>query len=91
MTVQHIKLVPTALLIVNTLNIGQTQAEDILVCSTTGSGIADFFCGPDSSTSGAIRSIAIGDNVLIPKITIPGKTGIEQAIAIGSNVQGGGR
>ncbi|EGT9725493.1 hypothetical protein JEA43_003961 [Salmonella enterica] len=90
MTVQHIKLVPTALLIVNTLNIGQTQAEDILVCSTTGSGIADFFCGPDSSTSGAIRSIAIGDNVLIPKITIPGKTGIEQAIAIGSNVQGGG-
>ncbi|ECB1044958.1 hypothetical protein S780_21515 [Salmonella enterica] len=90
MTVQHIKLVPTALLIVNTLNIGQTQAEDILVCSTTGSGIADFFCGPDSSTSGAIQSIAIGDNVLIPKITIPGKTGIEQAIAIGSNVQGGG-
>ncbi|HGA5227201.1 TPA: YadA-like family protein, partial [Salmonella enterica subsp. enterica serovar Javiana] len=88
--VQHIKLVPTALLIVNTLNIGQAQAEDTLVCSTTGSGIDDFFCGPDSSTSGARRSIAIGDNVLIPKITVPGKTGIEQAIAIGSNVQGGG-
>ncbi|EGB7051776.1 hypothetical protein H8C13_004545 [Salmonella enterica] len=84
------KLVPTALLIVNTLNIGQAQAEDTLVCSTTGSGIDDFFCGPDSSTSGARRSIAIGDNVLIPKITVPGKTGIEQAIAIGSNVQGGG-
>ncbi|EEJ7566487.1 hypothetical protein S965_004296 [Salmonella enterica subsp. salamae] len=90
MKVQHIKLVPTALLIVNTLNIGQAQAEDTLVCSTTGSGIDDFFCGPDSSTSGARRSIAIGDNVLIPKITVPGKTGIEQAIAIGSNVQGGG-
>ncbi|HFW1654678.1 TPA: YadA-like family protein [Salmonella enterica subsp. enterica serovar Thompson] len=90
MKVQHIKLVPTALLIVNTLNIGQAQAEDTLVCSTTGSGIEDFFCGPDSSTSGARRSIAIGDNVLIPKITVPGRAGIEQAIAIGSNVQGGG-
>ncbi len=90
MRLQHIKLVPTALLMVNIISSGQVQAADTLVCSTTGSRSDDFFCGPDSSTGGAIKSIAIGDNVFIPKVIIPGKTGIEQAIAIGSNVQGGG-
>lgn len=51
---------------------------------------SDLFCGGDSTTNGAVKSLAIGNNSFIPKVPLPGKTGIEQAIAIGSNVQATG-
>ncbi|EBP6127990.1 hypothetical protein AAT54_26560, partial [Salmonella enterica] len=47
-------------------------------------------CGNNINTNGAVNSVAIGNSVLIPKISVPGKTGIEQAVAIGSNVQATG-
>ncbi|EAY8589690.1 hypothetical protein ATP89_26120, partial [Salmonella enterica] len=51
---------------------------------------SDLFCGNNINTNGAVNSVAIGNSVLIPKISVPGKTGIEQAVAIGSNVQATG-
>ncbi|EJK3459084.1 hypothetical protein NK941_004980, partial [Salmonella enterica] len=61
----------------------------VVNCNTTDHD-SDLFCGNNINTNGAVNSVAIGNSVLIPKISVPGKTGIEQAVAIGSNVQATG-
>ncbi|MJK42715.1 hypothetical protein DM680_10170 [Salmonella enterica subsp. diarizonae] len=85
-----IKIISVTLLVINAIGSGSAKAAIPVTCNTTGSSKNDFFCGSSTSTSGAVESIAIGSSAFIPKATIPGKTGIEQAVAIGSNVQATG-
>ncbi|QXW48232.1 YadA-like family protein [Salmonella enterica subsp. arizonae] len=85
-----IQITPIALLVVNTISMSSAYADIPVTCHTTGTSESDLFCGSVSNTNGAVKSLAIGNNAFIPKAIIPGKTGIEQAIAIGSNVQATG-
>ncbi|PWD19648.1 YadA-like family protein [Salmonella enterica] len=85
-----IQITPIALLVVNTISMSSAYADIPVTCHTTGTSESDLFCGSVSNTNGAVKSLAIGNNAFIPKSIIPGKTGIEQAIAIGSNVQATG-
>ncbi|ELD4946600.1 YadA-like family protein [Salmonella enterica] len=85
-----IQITPIALLVVNTISMRSVYADIPVTCHTTGTSESDLFCGSVSNTNGAVKSLAIGNNAFIPKAIIPGKTGIEQAIAIGSNVQATG-
>ncbi|EAR7757578.1 hypothetical protein EZ440_22840 [Salmonella enterica] len=85
-----IQITPIALLVVNTISMSSAYADIPVTCHTTGTSESDLFCGSVSNTHGAVKSLAIGNNAFIPKAIIPGKTGIEQAIAIGSNVQATG-
>ncbi|ELY8998599.1 YadA-like family protein [Salmonella enterica] len=84
------KIIPVTLLTINFIGPGSAQAAMPVTCNMTGVSERDLFCGVDSSTSGALESIAIGSSAFIPKANIPGKSGIEQAIAIGSRVQAAG-
>ncbi|HFV9934761.1 TPA: YadA-like family protein [Salmonella enterica subsp. enterica serovar Bovismorbificans] len=79
-------IIPIAFLMMNAFGLNSALAATSVSCYTTGTSESDLFCGAGSSTNGELRSLAIGNNAVIPKVTIPGKTGIEQAIAIGSNV-----
>ncbi|HFW5232847.1 TPA: YadA family autotransporter adhesin, partial [Salmonella enterica subsp. diarizonae serovar 50:k:z35] len=86
-------MTPIALLVVNTISMSSAYADIPVTCHTTGTrdtSESDLFCGSASNTNGAVKSLAIGNNAFIPKAIIPGKPGIEQAIAIGSNVQATG-
>ncbi|EGL9227478.1 hypothetical protein IMB78_004483, partial [Salmonella enterica] len=85
-----IQITPIALLVINTISMSSAYADIPVTCHTTGTSENDLFCGSVSNTNGAVKSLAIGNNAFIPKAIIPGKTGIEQAIAIGSNVQATG-
>ncbi|EDX7838878.1 hypothetical protein C5D82_003995 [Salmonella enterica] len=88
-----IQMTPIALLVVNTISMSSAYADIPVTCHTTGTrdtSESDLFCGSASNTNGAVKSLAIGNNAFIPKAIIPGKPGIEQAIAIGSNVQATG-
>lgn len=85
-----INITPIAFLMMNAFGFNSALAATSVSCYTTGTSESDLFCGAGSSTNGEIKSLAIGNNAVIPKVTIPGKTGIEQAIAIGSNVQATG-
>ncbi|EJM3432085.1 hypothetical protein NOF79_005441, partial [Salmonella enterica] len=87
---KKIKIMPVTLLMINFIGPGSAKAVIPVTCSMTGVGERDLFCGGDSSTSGASESIAIGSSAFIPKASVPGKSGIEQAIAIGSRVQAAG-
>ncbi|MEG2430664.1 MAG: hypothetical protein RSB25_03310, partial [Acinetobacter sp.] len=84
---RKIKFAPIALLVINTVGFNSALAAVSVSCHTTGTSENDLFCGADTNTNGSVKSLAIGNNVIIPKISIPGKTGIEQSVAIGSNVQ----
>ncbi|ASD87809.1 YadA-like family protein [Salmonella enterica] len=84
------KIIPVTLLTINFIGSDPAKAAIPVTCSMTGVGERDLFCGGDSSTSGASESIAIGSSAFIPKASVPGKSGIEQAIAIGSRVQAAG-
>nr|EIO8237339.1 YadA-like family protein [Salmonella enterica] len=72
------------------IGLSSVHADTSVVNCNTTDHDSDLFCGNNINTNGAVNSVAIGNSVLIPKISVPGKTGIEQAVAIGSNVQATG-
>ncbi|EJK3368127.1 YadA-like family protein, partial [Salmonella enterica] len=74
----------------NAIGLSSVHADTSVVNCNTTDHDSDLFCGNNINTNGAVNSVAIGNSVLIPKISVPGKTGIEQAVAIGSNVQATG-
>ncbi|EKR1790065.1 TPA_asm: hypothetical protein G4G52_004786, partial [Salmonella enterica subsp. enterica serovar Muenchen] len=75
---------------INAIGLSSVHADTSVVNCNTTDHDSDLFCGNNINTNGAVNSVAIGNSVLIPKISVPGKTGIEQAVAIGSNVQATG-
>ncbi|EHP0546667.1 hypothetical protein KNX08_004959, partial [Salmonella enterica] len=79
-----------ALMLINAIGLSSVHADTSVVNCNTTDHDSDLFCGNNINTNGAVNSVAIGNSVLIPKISVPGKTGIEQAVAIGSNVQATG-
>ncbi|EIC5233125.1 hypothetical protein K9X08_004935, partial [Salmonella enterica] len=81
---------PIALMLINAIGLSSVHADTSVVNCNTTDHDSDLFCGNNINTNGAVNSVAIGNSVLIPKISVPGKTGIEQAVAIGSNVQATG-
>ncbi|EBA3209716.1 hypothetical protein AHK30_25195, partial [Salmonella enterica] len=84
------KITPIALMLINAIGLSSVHADTSVVNCNTTDHDSDLFCGNNINTNGAVNSVAIGNSVLIPKISVPGKTGIEQAVAIGSNVQATG-
>ncbi|MEL50631.1 hypothetical protein ED016_24820, partial [Salmonella enterica] len=76
--------------LINAIGLSSVHADTSVVNCNTTDHDSDLFCGNNINTNGAVNSVAIGNSVLIPKISVPGKTGIEQAVAIGSNVQATG-
>ncbi|ECE0978698.1 hypothetical protein FOK30_23850, partial [Salmonella enterica] len=78
------------LMLINAIGLSSVHADTSVVNCNTTDHDSDLFCGNNINTNGAVNSVAIGNSVLIPKISVPGKTGIEQAVAIGSNVQATG-
>ncbi|EBP9474362.1 hypothetical protein ATP55_24635, partial [Salmonella enterica] len=83
-------ITPIALMLINAIGLSSVHADTSVVNCNTTDHDSDLFCGNNINTNGAVNSVAIGNSVLIPKISVPGKTGIEQAVAIGSNVQATG-
>ncbi|EBP3897308.1 hypothetical protein CR40_24480, partial [Salmonella enterica subsp. enterica] len=83
-------MTPIALMLINAIGLSSVHADTSVVNCNTTDHDSDLFCGNNINTNGAVNSVAIGNSVLIPKISVPGKTGIEQAVAIGSNVQATG-
>ncbi|EAM2857182.1 hypothetical protein AIR33_20605, partial [Salmonella enterica] len=81
---------PVILLTVNAIGVSSPYASTLVNCKTTGIYESDIFCGRGTDTSGSRNSVVIGNDILIPKIVIPGKDGIEQTVAIGSNIQSTG-
>ncbi|HBC0170442.1 TPA: hypothetical protein JDI90_003060, partial [Salmonella enterica subsp. indica] len=81
---------PVVLLTINAIGMNAPYAATIVNCETTGIDKRDFFCGQGINTSGSVKSVAIGTDVFIPKIVVPGKDGIGQVVAIGSNIQATG-
>ncbi|EBP5218739.1 hypothetical protein XQ88_25605, partial [Salmonella enterica] len=77
-------------MLINAIGLSSVHADTSVVNCNTTDHDSDLFCGNNINTNGAVNSVAIGNSVLIPKISVPGKTGIEQAVAIGSNVQATG-
>ncbi|EBJ1096910.1 hypothetical protein HPK52_005209, partial [Salmonella enterica] len=86
----NMKITPIALMLINAIGLSSVHADTSVVNCNTTDHDSDLFCGNNINTNGAVNSVAIGNSVLIPKISVPGKTGIEQAVAIGSNVQATG-
>ncbi|EJU5707081.1 hypothetical protein N4U97_004936, partial [Salmonella enterica] len=86
----NMKITPIALMLINAIGLSSVHADTSVVNCNTTDHDSDLFCGTNINTNGAVNSVAIGNSVLIPKISVPGKTGIEQAVAIGSNVQATG-
>ncbi|EGL9710265.1 hypothetical protein IMB67_004852, partial [Salmonella enterica] len=86
----NMKITPIALMLINAIGLSSVHADTSVVNCNTTDHDSDLFCGDNINTNGAVNSVAIGNSVLIPKISVPGKTGIEQAVAIGSNVQATG-
>ncbi|ECY1715018.1 hypothetical protein F6673_21965 [Salmonella enterica] len=86
----NMKITPIALMLINAIGLSSVHADTSVVNCNTTDHDSDLFCGNNINTNGAVNSVAIGNSVLITKISVPGKTGIEQAVAIGSNVQATG-
>ncbi|ECF6720775.1 hypothetical protein Y948_23555, partial [Salmonella enterica subsp. enterica] len=86
----NMKITPIVLMLINAIGLSSVHADTSVVNCNTTDHDSDLFCGNNINTNGAVNSVAIGNSVLIPKISVPGKTGIEQAVAIGSNVQATG-
>ncbi|EAM8671372.1 hypothetical protein BU764_19615, partial [Salmonella enterica] len=86
----NMKITPITLMLINAIGLSSVHADTSVVNCNTTDHDSDLFCGNNINTNGAVNSVAIGNSVLIPKISVPGKTGIEQAVAIGSNVQATG-
>lgn len=74
--------------IISINNVAYAESADCQKNSSSGAG--DFLCGDSTTTNGAYKSTAIGNNAVIYNKAIAGKTGVEQALAIGSNVQAKG-